>query len=119
MNDYELAITRSKQLESLLETGFGASGRGLHEKVTSVADKLPEPLQKKLRFIATVRNKLMHDASYAKLDDPEAYVRACDAAQAELQRMLAPPITINKGKGCLGAVALLIGCGVWAMSRLV
>ena len=34
-NDYELVIRVSKQLEQLLETQFGASGRGLHEKVTT------------------------------------------------------------------------------------
>lgn len=106
MNDYELAITRCKQLESLLEKEFGASGRGLHEKVSSVEGKLPEPLRKKLRFIATVRNKLMHDASYAKLDDPESYIRACDTARADLYKLIAPPIVVNKGKGCFGLVAL-------------
>ena len=34
-NDYELVIRVSKQLELLLETSFGATGRGLHEKVTT------------------------------------------------------------------------------------
>lgn len=34
-NDYELVIRVSKQLEAVLETQFGGSGKGLHEKVSS------------------------------------------------------------------------------------
>ncbi len=34
-NDYELVIRVSKQLEAVLETQFGARGRGLHEKVST------------------------------------------------------------------------------------
>jgi hypothetical protein len=34
-NDYELVVKVSKQLEALLETHFGGTGRGLHEKLTT------------------------------------------------------------------------------------
>jgi hypothetical protein len=36
-SDIELAVTTARRLESLLESRFGASGRGLHEKLASVA----------------------------------------------------------------------------------
>jgi hypothetical protein len=39
-NDYELVIRVSKQLELVLEARFGASGRGLHEKVTTARVRL-------------------------------------------------------------------------------
>ena len=69
MSHVELAVTRVKSLDSLLEAGLGAAGRGLHEKVTSVEAKLPPPLVRKLRFVATVRNKIVHEATYTALDD--------------------------------------------------
>ncbi|MCS6864686.1 MAG: hypothetical protein RMJ56_17800 [Gemmataceae bacterium] len=106
MSDIALAITRVKALESLLEQ-LGATGKGLHEKVTSVQDRLSAELVKKLRFIATVRNKLVHDANYSQLDDRDGFVRACDEAAAELRALLAPPRVVNRG--CLGLLVLLGG----------
>lgn len=102
MSDYELVIKGTKALEAQLEQ-LGASGRGLHEKVSSVEGKLPAPLVKRLRFVATVRNKLVHEDSYDALDDREGWVQACNACYAELQAMVAPPASKS---GCLG---LLLG----------
>jgi hypothetical protein len=109
MSDIELAITRVKALETLLE-GLGATGKGLHEKVTSVQSRLAQPLVKKLRFIATVRNKIVHESDYKQIDDPNGFVRACDEAETELKAMLAPPKVINKG--CFGLM-LVIGAVVF------
>src|SRR4051794_21094584 len=117
MSDIELAITRVKALESLLEQALGATGKGLHEKVTSVQAKLPPALVKRLRFIASVRNKLMHEASYQAIDDREGFVRACDEAERELTAMTAPPVVINKG--CFGAVLVLAGVIAVAVWRFV
>ena len=112
MSDIELAITRVKALESLLEQALGATGKGLHEKVTSVQDKLPPALVKKLRFVATVRNKIVHESAYQQIDDRDGFLRACDEAEAELRALAAPPHVINKG--CFG-LALVVGTGslVW------
>jgi hypothetical protein len=104
MSDIELAVTRSKALESLLEQA-GATGKGLHEKVSSVQDKLQQPLVKKLRFIATVRNKIVHESSYEKIDDRPGFTRACDEAEAELRAMLQPAST----RGCLWLVLVIAG----------
>jgi hypothetical protein len=116
MNDIELAVTRTKELEALLEAGLGATGRGLHEKVTSVEDRLPAPLVRKLRFVATVRNKLVHDAGYRQIDDRDGFTRACDEAEQELRALAAPPRVINKG--CLGVALVLAGLAAVAC-RLV
>lgn len=51
----------SQQTERLLEQRFGARGRGLHEKLTSVENRVPEPIRRKIRFIATIRNKATHE----------------------------------------------------------
>jgi hypothetical protein len=106
MSDLELVIRRSKQLESLLEEGFGATGRGLHEKVTSVEGKLPPPLVKKLRFIATVRNKLVHDAKLDRLDDRKGFERACNDAEKQLKALLAPA---KSGRWGCGILAIIVG----------
>mmetsp|Transcript_6280 Transcript_6280/g.11167 ORF Transcript_6280/g.11167 Transcript_6280/m.11167 type:complete len:119 (+) Transcript_6280:152-508(+) len=58
--DYKLVLLASKTLEKILEEDFEASGRGLHEKITT-AQGLDEPTIKKLRLIATVRNKFVHE----------------------------------------------------------
>src|SRR3954471_8456998 len=107
MSDIELAITRVKALESLLEQALGATGKGLHEKVSSVQDKLPQPLVRKLRFVATVRNKIVHESDYKQIDDRDGFLRACDEAEAELRAMCAPPRVINKG--CLGLALAAMG----------
>jgi hypothetical protein len=117
MSDVELAITRVKALESLLETGFGAAGRGLHEKVSSVEPRLRPVLVRKLRFVATVRNKIVHEASYPQIDDRNGFVRACDESEIELRAMLTPPKVVNKG--CFGAVLVVAGVGLAAVWRLL
>lgn len=58
--DLTLVIVSSKHLEKLLEDKFGAEGKGLHEKITT-AQHLPEDLKRKLRRVATIRNKLVHE----------------------------------------------------------
>ena len=93
---------KTKALESLLEQGLGATGKGLHEKVSSVQARLPQPLVKKLRFIATVRNKIVHEADYQKIDDRAGFTRACDEAEAALRAMLQP---VAK-RGCFGLMLL-------------
>jgi hypothetical protein len=105
MSDIELAVTRTKALESLLEQTLGATGKGLHEKVSSVQAKLSPALVKKLRFVATVRNKIVHESDYAKIDDRDGFVRACDEAEAELNALL--PKVINKGCFGLALVGVL------------
>jgi hypothetical protein len=102
MSDIELAVTRAKSLEALLEQ-LGAAGKGLHEKVSSLESKLAPALVKKLRFVATVRNRIVHDSEYATIDDRDGFVRACDEAEAELNALL--PRVINRG--CLGLVLAL------------
>ena len=112
MSDIELTITRVKALEAILEQVVGATGKGLHEKVTSVQNRLSQPLVKKLRFVATVRNKIVHESDYQQIDDRAGFVRACDEAEAELRAMAAPPRVINKG--CFGLVLVAIGSAALA-----
>jgi hypothetical protein len=116
MSDVELAVTRAKALEALLGQ-VGAAGKGLHEKVTSAEGRLPPPLVKKLRFVATVRNKIVHEASYQTIDDRAGFVRACDEAEAELRAMLAPAGgALRRWVAALAVVAVLLAAVlVWRL----
>jgi hypothetical protein len=90
MSDLDLAIRRSKRLEGRLRDGFGATGRGLHEMVSSVERTLPPEAVKRLRFVATLRNKLVHEIGYTKLDDRTGFVRACDESERLLDDAATP-----------------------------
>lgn len=94
MNPYEIAITRCKELEQLLKR-LGADGRGLHDKISSIAHLLTPRLISKLRFIATARNQLVHESGDWSDYEVADYTQACDWARDELQRIVsgrtAPP----------------------------
>lgn len=68
-SDLELVVAASKQFESLLEKQCGAAGRGLHEKISSVQHKLAEDVVDDLRFVATLRNKIVHETETTGLDN--------------------------------------------------
>ena len=92
MSDIDLAVRRSKRLEGRLRKNFGVTGRGLHELIDAAKARnaLPTPLVKKLRFIATVRNKIVHDADYTRIDDRPGFVEACDEAERDLDALAGP-----------------------------
>ncbi|HZX33389.1 MAG TPA: hypothetical protein VFF03_18715, partial [Rhodocyclaceae bacterium] len=77
------AIDVTRQLETLLET-LGATGKGLHERTSSVEAKLPAALVRKLRFVASVRNKIVHEDELLPDDDFAEFVETGKLAIAEL-----------------------------------
>ena len=85
MSDIDLAVTRSRRLEQMLERDFGASGRGLHEKTSSVEGRLPDQVVRRLRLVATVRNKVVHEEG--PMDDRRRFVESADEAERELKRL--------------------------------
>ncbi|MDH5185110.1 MAG: DUF4145 domain-containing protein [Gammaproteobacteria bacterium] len=90
MSDIDRAVKASKYIESALVRMFSASGKGLHEKVASVEKKLPVHLVKRIRYIATIRNKVIHDDSYRKMDDRAAFKSAVKLVKKELKKMERP-----------------------------
>jgi len=101
MSDIDLAVTRSQRLEQLLERDFGATGRGLHEKVSSIADSMPQDLVRKLRLVATVRNKVVHESG--RIEDKSRFLDAADAAERELKT-----IRDRRGRGPRGVRRLIV-----------
>ncbi len=90
MSDLDLTIRRSKRLERRLRDGLNATGKGLHELTSSVQKRLPRETVKKLRFVASVRNAMVHDLDVTKLDDKRGFVQACDAIEREIDTIAGP-----------------------------
>ncbi len=116
MTDLELAITRSKRLEARLRDGLAARGKGLHQLTSSVEKRLPDPVIRKLRFVATVRNKLVHDLDVRQMDDRRGFVKACDEIERQIDA-LAGPGTRDSWRTTIIVVVLLtlliiIGMGI-------
>lgn len=84
MSEIDSVIRYSKKLEKQLEQHYGASGRGLHEKASSVADQLAPATLKSLRWVATMRNKVVHEDDFT-LDDLPAFEQCCEQLLATIQ----------------------------------
>ena len=83
------------QLEWLLETHFGApSGKehGLHDKITAArtpdGQPLSENVKRRMRYLVTIRNKLVHDRDVNAIPDRPSFVKGFDEVEAELKEML-------------------------------
>ncbi len=72
MNPYELVITTTKELESILAKHFQADGIGLIQRVNDVEDKLPRDIVGKVRYLGGIRNKLAHDVDFV-LAEPDRF----------------------------------------------
>ena len=82
-------VERSKNLEAMLKK-LEAEGRGMHELISSIEDKLEPELKKKLRFIATIRNHAIHEPEFDIDGDFEAFCSACEEASQELDKIIKP-----------------------------
>lgn len=90
-SENDIVLECSKQLESVLRDEMGADGRGLHEYTTDAEDRLPEPLVKALRWVASVRNAVVHGDG-SGLEDTHAraqYVLQAARAWDWLQKVAA------------------------------
>jgi hypothetical protein len=70
-------IRASSKIESILEDK-GGSGRGLHEKASSVKCIVSEKSVDSIRFIASIRNKLVHEGPDTVTSEMKRnYLNAC------------------------------------------
>jgi hypothetical protein len=83
-----VAIDISRRIETALEAA-GATGKGLHEKASSIEGRLPPGLVRKLRFIASVRNKIVHEDEVLPEEDFSAFAESGRLAMEELERAMA------------------------------
>lgn len=103
-NDYELAIRLSKELEYILVKHFNADGKGLHQRITSAEEnynnnniqmkrnkkynKFPKHLIRNMRRLATIRNKLIHEKDFNKINDRERFIQTFEQSYLALQSMI-------------------------------
>ena len=96
MSIIEQVINHTKKAEHILEKHFKAEGRGMHEKLSHAQRYIPAPLLKKLRYVATIRNKLMHEHEF-ELEESEVFLHNAKKAVAELEELTAIP-TLRRAK---------------------
>lgn len=118
----------SARLENVLET-MGAAGKGLHEKTSSIVLLLPDPLVRRLRYIASVRNKLVHESAAFTERDFELFEAAANEALDELKSLA--DVSTKRAALSIPSMAirdhteirvlvwffwlLLLGIGVWVV----
>ena len=115
MSKIEFAVRRSQRLEKWLKAQHGAEGRGLHELVDSVESQLDPADVRDLRFVAAVRNAVVHEnedeLTDQKRDRIEQIVERVTAGSAErtlLQKAKRAFITVI-------VVAMLIAAAWWRL----
>mmetsp|Transcript_14984 Transcript_14984/g.27179 ORF Transcript_14984/g.27179 Transcript_14984/m.27179 type:complete len:121 (-) Transcript_14984:1-363(-) len=92
-NDFELVIRATKDLEYLLEQSFHApSGKqvGLHDKISHAQQTfgLTQDTVKQMRYLVTIRNKLVHDHEFNRLPDRVSFAKSYDSVEKELKQHL-------------------------------
>ena len=85
MGQIEEVVSLTREIESLLDQ-LGANGRGLHEKTSSIEHKLDKDMVKKLRWIATLRNKTMHEHGF-KIDEMSDFKSTAKTLIKQLKKM--------------------------------
>jgi hypothetical protein len=125
MTDLNKIIGSAKSIERILTEQFGGSGRGMREKLDSARYPIPEPLKKRIAYLARVRNRCVHEEGY-ELEDTEDYVRKCESVCRELQQAHAIAVRVtqqraNKGSNAhprflvAGGVVLALAAAWWAV----
>ena len=83
MSDIEKVVVRTRRIEALLRTQYHADGKGLHQLITSCEERLPHDVIAKLRYIATIRNKAVHEDDF-ELESQRDFSATCDECEKEL-----------------------------------
>ncbi|QRN97035.1 hypothetical protein JRI60_50140 [Archangium violaceum] len=119
MKDITPVVRAAKRIETLLEAKFGAQGRGLHEKLSSVERQVPAELHKTIRYVATVRNKVVHEDDY-ELDDAQGFLHQAERVARALEdlqveklptRLPGTPPAASSSGGTLIKLALAMSIG--------
>lgn len=97
MTPIEEMLKISQNLEQILENQYGAVGRGLREKVDSVANQLPEDTVQKIGKLAAMRNKAAHENIALANEKIAAYRRI--AGEAIVSLLLYRPFEVTQTAG--------------------
>ncbi|GGF57703.1 hypothetical protein GCM10011332_08980 [Terasakiella brassicae] len=80
----------SREFEKVLDRKFGAQGKGLHSKLSSVQRELPKELVLRIRKIADIRNKTMHERDI-EFSDFKAFKQEAKKAYLALRSYSSAP----------------------------
>lgn len=97
LNQYEEVIKRSKKIENILIDSYKATGKGLHEQLTSIDNAIDKSISKKIRKIATIRNKLMHENMNLNSGELFDYIELCE----QVLFLLGKHTEISYNKSCI------------------
>jgi uncharacterized membrane protein YsdA (DUF1294 family) len=89
MSDRDIVITRSAELEKMLDR-LGAQGAGLGQKSISLQHLFSSEINATLKYICGIRNKAAHEVAFS-LFRPHEFLQACDRAKSSLQSLTLPP----------------------------
>ncbi|QUJ67356.1 DUF4145 domain-containing protein [Photobacterium sp. GJ3] len=105
MTEIELVVSRSRRLEYLLKRHYHAEGKGLHQLITSCEERLPHEIIPSLRYVATMRNKVVHEEGFEL--NVQGFRKACRDCEKELT-----PRSTRR----VWAVAVLLVVGMTALA---
>lgn len=108
-SDLDTAVRVSKRLEALLAARHGATGRGLHEKVDSVRAELAPETVRDLRLVATVRNRIVHEEGYDRIDGRRSFLEAARRAERALGGRRMPVRAVLIVSAAMFAVLAAVG----------
>lgn len=97
MTDVKKIIDGAKAIEKILTEQFGGTGRGMTEKLNSSRYPIPEPLQKRIKHLAWLRNRSVHEDGF-ELEDPDDYAAKCARVCEELKRAHAVALTVEAAR---------------------
>lgn len=110
MTDLNKVIAGAKGIEKILVEQFGGTGRGMTEKLNSSRYRIPEPLKKRIKHLAWLRNRSVHEEGFV-IQDGDDYLAKCESVCDELLRAHAIAVQAaakrGPGKGRLLAFAVL------------
>lgn len=124
MDRYGKTINYVLDIEELLEQLGAAtvdlSGRPLstHKRLSSIEHRLPDRLVKQLRYVITIRNKLMHERNF-RIRDFDHYEAVCRSCIAELKRAAKRDGDHIPGRGDPSSVSLVPSSQRYASPRPV
>lgn len=92
----ETAVVGSKRIEKILKNDFHAEGRGLHECLTSVQHRIPPDIMSQARYIASVRNKVVHEDGV--IDDVSSFSNTIDNIVYRLNNVIRLEMELEREK---------------------
>lgn len=95
MSDIKHVLDACKNIEHLLETQWGGHGSGLHKKMDNATYRVPKPLVATIRWLATLRNKAVHEKDF-EIPNIGQYLAVARRVERELQEALPAAIRAHR-----------------------